>query len=530
MASLREAVAAALKKSIPEPLAVEVTIPDAETFGHFSTNVAFRLAKERKASPLVLAEELKRALLGHELFSRVEVAGSGFLNMWISHDALYGELKRITKEKKRYGRMKLPKTQQKYIQLEFISANPTGPLTLANGRGGFLGDALANLLEAAGHTVEREYYVNDTGNQVRTLGNSLLAAQGFISEEEKFYKGEYVKEWARAHAVLVKRHQNKPEALGGRAAADFLKDIKRVIEKKSGIHFDRYTSEKRSVHEKGFVKKALTLFKKRGLTYENEGAVWLKTTEFGDDKDRVLVTQDGFPTYFLADAGHYLETKQRGFDGKIVILGPDHYGYVSRIQAAAKIVDLARSDVIITQAVRLVRGGEEVKMSKRKGEFVTFEELVDEVSPDAARFFFQMISPDTHMDFDLDLAKERSLKNPVFYLQYAHVRATGIMKKARVAKGGVELALLDTPEDIRLVRKLVEFPSVLADAAAHYAVHHVTRYGLELAKLFHNFYEAERVDGVEPALGRARMALVRASSAVLENVLGVLGVTAPEEM
>lgn len=527
---MREIALNALKVVIPEAVPIEVTVPDNDEHGHYSTNVAFRLAKVRGVAPVVIAESLKRALLAGGAFARVEVAGQGFINMWLSHESLEAALIDILKKKKKYGATRLPKSQQKKIQIEYISANPTGPLTLANGRGGFLGDALANIFEMVGHNVEREYYVNDTGNQVRTLGLSLLAAQGLIPHEEKFYKGEYVKEWAAKNAALVKKHAKKPEALGARAAAYFLKLIKEVIEKKAGIHFDRYTSEAHAIHAKHFTDKALALFKKKGLVYESEGAEWLKTTEFGDDKDRVLVTRDGTPTYFLADAGHYLETKKRGFDTKLIILGPDHYGYVSRIQAAATIVGVAHSHVLITQAVRLISGGEEVKMSKRKGTFVTFDELLSEVSPDAVRFFFQMISPDTHMDFDLDLAKEHSLKNPVFYAQYAFVRAAAIIKKVKVAKGKVDLSLLTSAEDIRLMRKLAEFPDVISSAADDFAVHHVTRYVLELAKLFHNFYEKEHVDGVEERLARARLALVNCSAIVLHNALKTLGVSAPEKM
>ncbi len=520
----------ALKSVIPEAVPIEVTVPDNDTHGHYSTNVAFRLAKLRGAAPIAIAESLKHELEARGSFARVEVAGNGFINMWLSHESLEVELADILKKKKAYGTSTLPRTGRRKIQIEYISANPTGPLTLANGRGGFLGDALANIFEAVGHTVEREYYVNDTGNQVRTLGLSLLAAQGLIPDEEKFYKGEYVKEWAHKNASLVKRYAKKPETLGARAAAYFLSSIKKTVEKKAGIHFDRYTSEARHIHAKHFTDKAMTMFKKKGLVYESEGAVWLKTTDFHDDKDRVLITKEGAPTYFLADAGHYLETEKRGFDTKLIILGPDHYGYVSRIQAAAAIVGIEHSHVLITQAVRLIQGGEEVKMSKRKGTFVTFEELIDEVPKDAARFFFQMISPDTHMDFDLDLAKEHSLKNPVFYAQYAYVRTRGIIKKAGAVKGKPDFSLLESDEDMRLMRKLAEFPDVVRDAADTFAVHHVTRYVLELSKLFHNFYEKEHVSGVEERLGMARLALVSASAIVLKNGLTLLGVSTPEKM
>ena len=519
-----------LRAIISEEVSIEAITPENETFGHYSTNVAFRLAKIRGTSPRVIAEDLAKILLAKKIFPRVEVAGNGFLNIWLSHETLEGVVKEIIKKKKNFGKKKLPRAIQQKIQVEFISANPTGPLTLANGRGGFLGDALSNVLEAAGHQVEREYYVNDTGNQVRTLGLSLLAAQGTISNEENFYQGEYVKEWAKKNATIVKKYANKPEVLGTKAATYFLKLIKSAVEKKAGIHFDRYTSEAKDIHVKHFAEKALTLFKKKGFVYESEGAEWLKTTEFGDDKDRVLITREKLPTYFLVDAGHYLETKERKFTTKIIILGPDHYGYVKRIQAAASILELGHSEVLITQAVRLVRGGEEVKMSKRSGTFVTFEDLVEDVGGDVARFFFLMISPDTHMDFDLDLAKEQSLKNPVFYAQYAVVRTAGIIKKARVPKGKIELNLLTSDEDIRLITKLAAFPEVIEDTAKDFAVHRMTRYALDLAKAFHTFYEKERVGGVEPNIARARLELVKATQIVISNLFLLLGISTPKKM
>ena len=520
----------ALRNIIPEEIPLEATVPENETFGHYSTNVAFRLAKIRGVSPRVIAEALANTLLIQKTFPRVEVAGNGFLNIWLSHETLEGVVREIIKKKKNFGKKKLPRDIQQRIQVEFISANPTGPLTLANGRGGFLGDALSNVLEAVGHKVEREYYVNDTGNQVRTLGLSLLAAQEVISNEENFYQGEYVKEWAANNAVFVKKCAEKPEILGAKAAAYFLKLIKIAVEKKAGIHFDRYTSEAQDIHAKHFTEKVLNILKEKGFVYESEGAEWLKTTEFGDDKDRVLITREKLPTYFLVDAGHYLETKERKFTTKIIILGPDHYGYVKRIQAAASILGLRRSEVLITQAVRLVRGGEEVKMSKRSGTFVTFEDLVEDVGRDVARFFFLMISPDTHMDFDLDLAKEQSLKNPVFYAQYAVVRIAGILKKLRVPKGKIKLNLLTSDEDIRLIAKLAAFPEMIEDTAEDFAVHRITRYTLDLAKIFHAFYEKERIGGVEPDIARARLELVKATQIVFINLFSLLGISVPKKM
>lgn len=531
---IRDQVLQAIKKHVPKGMVVTLTVPEDPKFGHYSTNVAFALAKKEGKAPLAIAERIAFTIKS-DVIHEARAAAPGFINFFLTPEALHEELNAIAKAKKKYGVSKARKGEK--IQVEFVSANPTGPLTLANGRGGFLGDVLANVLETVGATVEREYYVNDTGNQIFTLGKSLLAASlnpsgvGQAKEDENLYKGEYISEWAAKHKADVKKLRADPMKLGERAAKDFLKLIQRALEKEAHIKFDRYTSEK-SIHAKGYAKKALAAFKKKKATYESEGAVWLKTTAEGDDKDRVLITKGGFPTYFLADAGHYLETKARGFKAKINILGPDHYGYVARIQAAAKLVGLPSSRVLITQAVRLLRGGQEVKMSKRKGNFVTFEEVVEEVGADAARFFFLSVSPTSHMDFNLDLAKERSNKNPVYYAQYAYVRARGVMEKAKrkMEKGKPDLALLGTPADAALLFTLSRFPEVLADAAGDYQVHHLTQYASTLARAFHNFYEKERIIGASASEASARLALVKGSIIVFENLFRILGISAPSKM
>lgn len=515
-------------------------------FGHYSTNASLKLAKNLKKNSLEIAKKICSSSIvqSSKLFSRVEIAPPGFINFWLKPEVFQNEVKEILKRKEKYGRLKpktlvLPAGRQnlKSIQIEYVSANPTGPLTLANGRGGFFGDVLANILEFRGSKIEREYYVNDTGNQIVVLGKSLAAAEGLIPYEENFYQGDYVKKWAKKNRLAIKKHKNDYLKLGQLAAKDFLASIKKVLIKDSGIRFTRFISESRHIHKKSFVKKVLAIFKKSGLTYEKDGALWLKTTRFGDDKDRVLVTGDGFPTYFLADAGHYLETKERGFGGKINIMGPDHYGYVKRIQAAAEIIGFKNSEIIITQAIRLVRKGKEVKMSKRKGEFVAFSDLVAEVGVDAARFSFLMHSPESHMDFDLSLAKERSMKNPVYYVQYAGVRAQSILQKAKgFVSGGkeqrakVNFDLLNTPEDINLMRTLARFPEIIEEAAKKRSPQTLTRYSMDLAREFHNFYEKERVIGEEKEVVSARLCLIQATLIVFKNIFGLLGIGLPREM
>lgn len=510
--------------------------------GHFSTNAAFVLAKKKGISPLEAAEELKRRIeiaapVG--FISRLRIAGPGFLNFWLASAVFQEEVKEIVRLGKNYGRMKIKGLAGRKIQLEFVSANPTGPLTMANGRGGFLGDVLGNVLEAAGAKVEREYYVNDTGNQILALGKSILATLGIIEHEETFYQGDYVKDWAERNKPLVKKMASSPEKLGERASADFLKDIKLVL-KSTGVVFDRYTSERKQVVAKKLPDQAMTLFKKKGLVYESEGAVWLKTTALGDDKDRVLVTKDGHPTYFLDDAGHYLETKKRGFVKKINILGPDHYGYVNRIQVAASIIGLKESEVIVTQAVRVMEGGVETKMSKRRGRFITFNELVEEVGPDVIRFFFLTVSPDTHLTFDLELAKKKANDNPVYYTQYAYVRARRVWEKAKKEriklknlKGDVlkkTLSSLESPADRKLILYLSRFPELVALTAKDYGVHRFSRYAEELARAFHNFYERERVLGEPREILFARLYLIQAALVVFKNLFDLLGLSAPEKM
>jgi len=521
-----------LKKVVPKNTEISITVPENGEFGHYSTNAAFSIAKKLGKPPIDVAREIAEKIetvAPAGFLKKIDVASPGFVNFWLEEEVFQNELREILKEKNRYGRG--PKKKDK-IQVEFISANPTGPLTLANGRGGFLGDVLANVLEWNGFRVEREYYVNDTGNQIIILGKSAAAAVDLIPPEENFYKGDYMKRWARQNITFIKKNKDNYLKIGRKAAAEFLKDIKNVLSKKAGIKFNRWTSESKDIHKRGLTKKVLEIFRKKGLVYEKEGATWLKTTLFGDDKDRVVVTSDGFPTYFLADAGHYLETRLRGFSRKINILGPDHYGYVARIQAVAKIVGLTESTIIITQFVRMLAGGEKIKMSKRRGTFITFDELINEVPPDVVRFFFLMIAPETHLDFDLGLAKEKSQKNPVYYVQYAYVRATSILKRAnsKLEIRNSKLDLLNTEPDLNLMRKLAEFPEIIEDIALDCSVQRLTRYAQELARLFHDFYEKERVIGERTDLAKARLTLVSGTKQVFENLFKCLGISAPDKM
>ncbi len=522
-----EQITKLIKGIVGEGPKFNVTPSEKPEFGHYATNVAFMV----KEDPAALVEKL--LVVGRGLFSKVSATGK-FINFWIAPAAFQNELKEILKAGKSYGDSKI--RGNKKVQLEFISANPTGPLTMANGRGGFLGDALANVLKKSGYNVEKEYYVNDAGNQVRLLGESILAAAGKIESAESHYKGAYVKALGKS---LVKEVRSGASAadLGRLAANVLLGGVKQSV-KQAGINFDHWFSEYENLHQKGELKKVLQLLAEKGLVEEKEGAKWLKGGTAEEQKDRVLVKSDGQPTYFLADlAYHYDKFIRRKFEEAIVIWGADHHGYVARLKSgvAALGVDPKNLKIILAQLVRLIEDGKEVKMSKRSGEFITLDDLLAEVGKDAARFFFLMHNPDTHMDFDMTLAKERSQKNPVYYAQYAAVRCASIAAKSGlrglIAKlFSPKLEKLTAESEMNLMKELSKFPDLVLQTAKDYQVSRLARYSLEVARALNNFYEKEHVLVKDLGLMGARLALVRATRIVLENVLGVLGVEIPAKM
>jgi len=498
-------------------------VPENPEHGDYATNVAMLLAKILKKSPMSITEEISNQLSVTNY--RVKIAPPGFINFYLSEKILYRGLAEILKKQKNYSKKQITGSAQKKINIEFVSANPTGPLTMANGRGGVYGDVLAKVLASYGHKVTREYYINDAGNQIKLLGESILAAEGKIPPQDEYYKGGYINELKGKTAK--------------QAASTLLKEIKRSL-KKAGIKFDVWFSEENSIHKSGELKKTLEFLVKNKSVNEKEGALWLA--------DAVVVKSDKNPTYFLADlAYHYDKFINRKFNIAIDIWGADHYGHVDRTKkgVAALGVDPARLHIIIMQLVRLVRGGKEVKMSKRAGEFVTLDELLDEVGIDAARYFFLERSPDTHMDFNLDLAKERSVKNPVYYIQYAHARISAIFRKASIlchpegAKQPKDLkrsftsfrmTTLRELEELVLIKKLIKFPEVIEDITKDYQVHHLTHYAYELARSFHNFYEKRRVITDDKNLTSARLTLAKATQIVLQITLDLLGIKASERM
>ncbi len=494
--------------------------PNERMRGDYSTNVAFVIAKDLAINPFEAATLLKIEIEKSKtsLIKKVEVA-NGFVNFFVSEKYLQKQVPEILKQKKKYGNLKIGKGEK--ANVEFISANPTGPLTLGNGRGGFCGDTLASVLSKAGYKVSREYYINDTGAQIKKLGHSV------IGDSEAVYKGEYIVE------LRNKIRGDDPEEVGEKAAEVILEKMIKPSVKKMGIKFDTWFLEK-GLYKKKEVDKAIAELSKKGFTYESEGATWFKSHDLGDDKDRVLVRADGIRTYFASDIAYMKNKLKRGFSKIIMFLGADHYGYVPRLQAASHAFGFGkeRIDAVVMQLVRLFEKGREVRMSKRTGIYVTIDELIDEIGLDVARFFFLMISPNTHMNFNMDLAKEKSDKNPVFKVQYANARICSIIKKSKIKslKSRANFGLLKEPAELDLIRQLVILPEVISDTATDYQVQRLPQYAIELSDTFHKFYENCRVISADKELTGARMALVSATRIVLNNTLELMGVSAPEKM
>ncbi|MDP2696192.1 MAG: arginine--tRNA ligase [bacterium] len=529
---MKEVLEKLITQAIGQKADFDLTAPDKSDFGDYATNVAFVLSKADGRSPLSIAQELVEKIKSTDngkVINKAEAVAPGFINFWLNPEILLQELADILDQKNKYGRFKTATPQK--IQVEFVSANPTGPLTMANGRGGFLGATLANVLEAAGNKVVREFYINDAGNQVKLLGESVLAIIESTELKDEYYKGDYIKKLADK----FKNKAGRIKKTGGRIVADYL--LRRHLKpslKNAGIKFDNWFSEYRNLHKKGELQKVLEFLEDKGLAIEHDGATWLKTSDIADEKDRVLVKSDGSPTYFLADvAYHYDKFIKRKFDKVIDIWGADHHGYVARLKAGAKTIgaDPEKLEIILVQLVRLMKDGQESRMSKRAGQFITLDELLNEVGKDAARFHFLMYAPETHMDFDLELAKEKSLKNPVYYVQYAYVRALGVLSKGSGSIANhAGLKELSSDSELRLIKELIKWPDILRQTTEDYQINRLPRHAIDISRAFHNFYEHERVVCVDPAIMKARLALVSATKIVLENVLNILGVDLPKKM
>ena len=527
--------------------------------GDLTTPVAMRLAKKTHENPRKLAEQIAAAIrdAGEALagsVERVEVAGPGFINIFLSRACWLALIRRILAEGPRYGRSNVGNRRK--VQLEFASANPTGPLSVAHGRQAALGGVLANILEFIGFDVSTEYWVNDCGNQILKLGESVYVRymQQIGRKAGEFpgdgYKGEYIKEMARDVAAREgAKYADMPreEAVRelGRSAADTI--LEQIIAdfKRFGLEYTSVFSQ-RKFESEGHVERLLERMRGLGLAYDDDGAVWIRTEDHGDSKNRVLVKSDGTWAYRLSDIAYHESKFARGFERVVDMLGPDHHGHIQTMQAAMTVLGHEVSAVrfLVVQHCTIIRGGEKVKMSTRAGELITLDEIIDEVGVDVARFFFLTRKTDSHLDFDLELAKKQSLDNPVYYVQYAHARIASIMRKAveagrldptdvtrgvYSATGGEELEALED-RDIALAAKLGRFGAVLEEAGLELEPHRLTNYLQELAAEFHNFYTQCTVIGDDERLTRARLQLVGAVKVVLGNALHLLGVNIPETM
>ena len=511
--------------------------PPRRDFGDYSTNAALLLAPGLGASPREVAERLGRALgerLGDRL-ERYEIAGPGFVNLFLSDSWLVGALDGVLVAGDSFGTGRAQTPER--ILIEFVSANPTGPMHVGHARNAAYGDSLARLLSFQGHDVQREFYVNDAGSQVSKLGESILALSRGEAVAEDGYQGAYVEQLVH----LARGESQDPAEIGRAAVAVMVGEMESSLAAFAVKSFDRWAYES-AMHEghPSRVERALSLLGEQGRTYRSEGALWLRTTDYGDDKDRVLVRSNGEHTYFASDIAYHQDKRERGFERQIDVWGADHHGYVARMKAAFEALggDPERLELLTMQLVHLMRGGERAQMSKRAGEFVTLDDLLVEVGADAARWFLLARSHDTTVDLDLTLAREQSSENPVYYVQYAHARIASLLARAGSER---EQAALDAlrelerealdPAERTLIEQLLAFPQEVQEAAERRAPHRIVAYALELAQLFTAFYRDCRVVGAEPAeVESFRIALCVATRSAIARSLDLLGVSAPEEM
>jgi arginyl-tRNA synthetase len=524
--------------------AIDVERPADPVHGDIATNLAMRLARPYRMSPLAIADALAAALMAEAAndpdatpVASANVAPPGFLNMRIADAALESVVGRILADPANWGR--IAPVKPRAVNVEFVSANPTGPLHIGNARGAFIGDLLSRVLEAGGQRVTREYYFNDVGGQIPNLGASIAAIRRGEPVPDDGYHGDYVHElaanmpdetWAQATAPGADTNGVLGHWAAGRVRAQIEASLASL-----GVRFDVWTTEG-SLHGAGWVDRAIERLRQGGHVYEQDGAIWFRSTSYGDDKDRVIIRSNGEPTYFAADIGYVTEKFSRGFDHLIYVWGADHHGTVARVRNAAEAMGYDRDaiEMLLYSWVRFVRDGEEISMSKRSGEFITLDELLAEVGVDAARWFFASRAVTTGIDFDIELAKKQSNENPVYYVQYAHARIASILRKASEAglapATGVEGALAGAPE-AALARAVARYPEVVEDAVAAEETHGITAYATELATTFHAFYrDARVVDPDAPERSTARLALAEAARVTLANALGLLGISAPESM
>jgi arginyl-tRNA synthetase len=524
----------------------EVEEPKADSHGDFSTNIAMVMASAQKMPPRKIAQ----VIIGHiedpeGILEKTEIAGPGFINFFLKTSAWHPVLQKIHAANTRYGATDIGKGQK--FQVEFVSSNPTGPLHVGHGRGAAVGDAVANILAFCGYDVEKEYYINDSGRQIHTLGRSVyLRYKEMFGQKVTFpdecYQGDYIRDLAaeikveQGDALLSQPEADALTICARFAAAKILAGIRQDL-KTFGIEFDCWFSEQ-SLYDSGRVDQILDNFRNQGIIYEKDGALWFKTSDFGDEKDRVVVKKNGETTYFASDIAYHQDKYDRGFERVVDVWGADHHGYIPRMKAAVEACGHRRDqfDVILVQLVNLLRAGEPVAMSTRAGKFETLRDVIDDVGRDAARFIFLTRHYESALDFDLEVAKQKSNDNPVYYVQYVHARISSIVRKGKergtpdVSWDDQAVARLEAPEEIDLIKNLARYPDVLAGSAKSMEPHRVTYYLMNLASAFHTYYNKHRVLGDDPQLQCGRLNLVLAVQKVIRNGLTLLGVSAPDKM
>lgn len=546
MKAMGELVADGTFPAEPVP-AFNTEIPADSKNGDVSTNAAMVCARPFRNNPRKIAEAIVSKIdLNGSYFARCEVAGPGFINFFYSSEWYATVVATVLEQKEKYGETDLG--AGKSVLVEFVSANPTGPMHIGNARGGAIGDCLASVLEKAGYEVAREFYINDAGNQIEKFKTSLEVRYLQIYKPETelpedAYKGQDIIDHANAfNEIYGDKYVNADSEERRQALCDFAlpKNIQKLHDDlgKYRIQYDKWFNES-TLHKDGSVQRVIEQLKASGHTYEKDGALWFKTTEFGDEKDRVLVRENGVPTYLVPDiAYHYNKLAVRKFDKAVDIFGADHHGYIARIKASmtALGVDADRLDIVIMQMVNLVRNGEKYKLSKRSGKAITLSTLLDEIPIDAARFFFNLREPNSHFDFDLDLAVSQTSQNPVYYVQYAHARICSVLKKMN--EEGIEIKSLDkaalsvltAPEEQEMIKHLATLPNVINEAAKAYDPAKVTKYVIDLATMYHKFYNNCRIMGEDESVMQARFSLSLAVKQVIKNILDMLKITCPESM
>lgn len=554
VATALQAAASANELVSPSFPAVVIGMPANPEHGDFSCNIAMQLAKAERKAPRQVAEIIVRHVGdGNGLLAKTEIAGPGFINFFVSPDAWRATLIDIETQGDSFGHTGTGRGTR--VQVEFVSANPTGPLHIGHGRGAAIGDTICRLLTAAGWDVTREFYYNDAGQQITNLALSVQArCRGIEPDDPSWpadgYQGEYIKDVASSYLAREKVDADDQHitALGDaddldairRFAVAYLRREQDLDLKAFDVHFDVFTLES-SLYAEGRVDDVVRILGDNGYSYEQDGALWLRTTAFGDDKDRVMRKSDGGYTYFVPDIAYHLAKWERGFTRVINEQGSDHHSTITRVraglQALGRDIPLGWPEYVLHQMVTVMRSGQEVKISKRAGSYVTLRDLIDEVGRDATRFFFIMRKPDSQLVFDIDLAKEQSPDNPVYYVQYAHARICSIFENA-LEKGFAaperpapsDLAVLNSPEELQLIKLLSALPDTVDDGAQHFEPHRLTYYLTELAGCFHGFYNKNRVISDDPALTRARLYLLKRTAQTLKNALTILGISAPERM